>query len=70
MSKSTKILLAGFLAFILTSILISNPVYTSIKGAVYNLGGSVGLSIIIAWTLILLSLILGIFLIKKSFKGT
>ncbi len=56
----------GILLIVLAVGLTSSPVYTFMKSIVVDSGGSIWLAIIIAWGLIISSLVTGILLLKNS----
>lgn len=65
MKKNTK-QIWGILLIILAVLLTSTHVYTFVKSIVVDSGGSIWLSITVAWGLIIASLISGILLLKNS----
>jgi hypothetical protein len=65
MKNCTYYLTAGVLLIITAITLASTPVYTSIKEYVVDAGGSIGVAVGVAWTLVGLVLVGGILLVRR-----
>lgn len=66
MMNSNVNYLAGVALIVGAVALTSDPVYTSIKGAIVDAGGSTGLGAAVGIALVVLALVSGIVLLKKA----
>jgi polyferredoxin len=69
MKKGYLKLFTAILLFLLAIYLIQTPVYTSIKGFVVDMGGSIEVAVGIAMGLIFLTFISGTVIIRMLGKG-